>query len=179
MEHSQHTPMIQQYLDLKKQCQDCFLLFRLGDFYELFFEDAVRCSEILKLTLTARYKNTDHEVPMCGMPFHAATSYIKKLSDLGYKIAICEQLEEPKPGKTLVDRDVVQIVTPSLPYQEESLDDENHYLLAIVHNELGFSIAYLDIATGEYCEQNISDSLSLQQEVSRIQPKEILISSSS
>src|SRR3990167_4406751 len=118
MEHSQHTPMIQQYLDLKKQYQDCFLLFRLGDFYELFFEDAVRCSEILKLTLTARYKNTDHEVPMCGMPHHSAASYIKKLTDCSLQVAICEQMEEPQPGKAIVERDVVRIVTSSLPFDD-------------------------------------------------------------
>ena len=188
MEHSQHTPMIQQYLDLKKQCQDCFLLFRLGDFYELFFEDAVRCSEILKLTLTARYKNTDHEVPMCGMPHHSAASYIKKLTDKGVRVAICEQMEEPQPGKTLVSREVVQIVTPALPFNEDFVGEgENHYLLAIVEkvpgtfeikNHAKFSIAYLDIVTGEYANLDIAHEQALEGEVSRLEPKEILLPNS-
>ncbi|MBI2026930.1 MAG: DNA mismatch repair protein MutS [Deltaproteobacteria bacterium] len=173
--------MIEQYLKLKEQYHDCTLLFRLGDFYEMFFQDAIQCSEILKLTLTARYKNTDHEVPMCGMPYHAAASYIKKLSDLGHKIAICEQMEEPKPGKLLVERAVVQIVTPALPYQEEDAVEDNHYLLAVCEGDepKTFSIAYTDVVTGEFYEQSISDEGELRQEISRIKPKEILVTSPS
>ena len=175
-----HTPMIEQYLNLKKQHQDCFLLFRLGDFYELFFEDAIKCSEILKLTLTARYKNTDHEVPMCGVPHHSGASYIKKLTDKGFRVAICEQTEAPQPGKALVAREVVQIVTPSLPFNEDCVGEgENHYLLSILETDTQkFSIAYLDIVTGEFATLDVVGEELLESEVSRLEPKEILLPNS-
>ena len=124
---AEHTPMIQQYLKLKAEVEDCLLFYRLGDFYELFFEDAKTASKICDLTLTARHKNTPNPVPMCGVPYHAVASYIKKLGEHGLKIAICDQTEDASASKGLVKREIVRIVTPGMPYDGlEVSSDQNH-----------------------------------------------------
>lgn len=105
------SPGMQQYLDIKKEYPDAFLLFRMGDFYELFYEDATKAAQILELTLTSRNKNADHPIPMAGMPFHAAQQYIDTLVELGYKVAIAEQMEDPKKAVGVVKREVVQVIT--------------------------------------------------------------------
>ena len=107
-----YTPMIRQYLQIKSEYQDAFLFFRLGDFYELFFEDAIKASQELEITLTSRDGGREERIPMCGVPHHSAAQYIEKLIDKGYKVAICEQLEDPRTAKGVVKRDVVQLITP-------------------------------------------------------------------
>ena len=109
---TKHTPMMEQYFSIKTQYQDAFLFYRLGDFYELFYEDALQVAQLLELTLTSRNKNAEDPIPMCGVPYHAAANYIDTLVEQGYKVAICEQVEDPKTTKGMVKREVVQLVTP-------------------------------------------------------------------
>ncbi|MEG0472655.1 MAG: DNA mismatch repair protein MutS, partial [Solibacillus sp.] len=146
-----YTPMMIQYLDVKKDYQDAFVFYRLGDFYELFFEDAVNASQLLEITLTARAGNTDNPIPMCGVPHHAAQGYIETLVAKGFKVAICEQTEDPKQAKGVVKREVVQLVTPGTIMEGKALDGKtNHFIAAaesISDNEM--AVAYLDISTGE------------------------------
>src|SRR5699024_9152756 len=146
-----YTPMIQQYLKIKSDYQDCFLLFRMGDFYELFFEDANKAALELEITLTSRDGGGKERIPMCGVPYHSAENYIKALIDKGYKVAICEQVEDPKLAKWVVKREVVQLITPGTVMEGNMLNDkENNYLAAITQmNENRFGIAYTDLSTGE------------------------------
>ena len=146
-----YTPMMVQYLDVKKDYEDAFLFYRLGDFYELFFEDAVKASQLLEITLTARGGNTENPIPMCGVPHHSAQGYIETLVSKGYKVAICEQTEDPKTAKGVVKREVVQLVTPGTIMEGKTIDGKtNHYIASaeqLSDNE--FALAYLDISTGE------------------------------
>ena len=142
MAKTEHTPMMKQYLSIKEDYPDCFLFYRLGDFYELFFEDANRVAQILELTLTSRNKNSDVQVPMCGVPYHSAQRYINKLIDLGYKVAICEQVEDPKTTKGMVKREVVQVVTPGTVMEESAMGDKtNTYIGAILDQDGQYSLA--------------------------------------
>ena len=144
------SPMMKQYIDIKKENLDNILFFRLGDFYEMFFEDAILVSNLLELTLTGKNCGLDERVPMCGIPFHAAEIYINKLLDLGYKIAICEQVEDPKLAKGLVKRDIIQVVSSGTKMTLESLDEkENNYIGYILDLGYAYSISYSDITTGE------------------------------
>src|SRR5690625_5523163 len=125
---SKHTPMMKQYLTIKAQHQDAFLFFRLGDFYELFYEDAIKAARELEITLTKRDSGQKESIPMCGVPHHAAENYIKKLVDSGYKVAICEQVEDPKEAEGVVKREVVQVVTPGTVMESSMLKDrESNY----------------------------------------------------
>ncbi|WP_208592628.1 DNA mismatch repair protein MutS [Gracilibacillus suaedae] len=146
-----YTPMIQQYLKIKADYQDCFLFFRLGDFYEMFFEDAKKAALELEITLTSRDGGGDERIPMCGVPFHSAESYIKALIDKGYKVAICEQVEDPKVAKGVVKREVVQLITPGTVMEGNMLDDkENNYLAVVTETtDQKFNLAYTDMSTGE------------------------------
>ncbi|MFD2657124.1 DNA mismatch repair protein MutS [Gracilibacillus thailandensis] len=146
-----YTPMIQQYLKIKADYQDCFLFFRLGDFYEMFFEDAKKAALELEITLTSRDGGGDERIPMCGVPFHSAESYIKALIDKGYKVAICEQVEDPKAAKGVVKREVVQLITPGTVMEGNMLDDkENNYLAVVTETtDQKFNLAYTDMSTGE------------------------------
>src|SRR6186713_1260647 len=144
------TPMLAQYLRLKEQHRDAVLMFRLGDFYEMFFEDAERASAILDITLTARNKSDPNPIPLCGVPFHAVDGYIQKLLAAGLKVAICEQVEDPKGAKGLVDRDVVRVITPGTVLEEENLDPRSASFLAVVARGTdGFGLAACDLSTGE------------------------------
>ena len=126
---SKISPMMKQYIDIKKENEDNILFFRLGDFYEMFFEDAINVSNLLELTLTGKNCGLDERVPMCGIPFHAAESYINKLIEMGYKVAICEQVEDPKLAKGLVKRDIIQVISSGTKMNSESLDEkENNYI---------------------------------------------------
>ena len=151
MTSTTYTPMMVQYLDVKKQYEDAFLFYRLGDFYELFFDDAIKASQILEITLTARGGNTDNPIPMCGVPHHSAQGYIETLVSKGYKVAICEQTEDPKHAKGVVKREVVQLVTPGTIMEGKTIDGKtNHYLASaemVGASEIAF--AYLDVSTGE------------------------------
>ncbi|MFT8871289.1 MAG: DNA mismatch repair protein MutS [Sporolactobacillus sp.] len=146
-----YTPMIQQYLAIKAQYSDAFLFFRLGDFYELFFDDALKASKELEITLTQRNGGKDEYIPMCGVPYHAVKQYLKVLIDKGYKVAICEQMEDPKLAKGMVKREVIQMVTPGTVMEEDELQPKrNNYLASISTFEDGsFALAFTDLTTGE------------------------------
>lgn len=155
-----YTPMMVQYLDVKKDYKDAFLFYRLGDFYELFFDDAIKASQLLEITLTARAGNTDNPIPMCGVPHHSAQGYIETLVAKGYKVAICEQTEDPKFAKGVVKREVVQLVTPGTIMEGKTIDGKtNHYLASaeqISVNEI--ALTYLDVSTGEAMAEIIEGS---------------------
>src|SRR4051812_2983561 len=146
-----YTPMIQQYLQVKADYQDAFLFFRLGDFYEMFFDDAIKASQELEITLTSREGGGEERIPMCGVPYHAAASYIEQLIERGYKVAICEQTEDPKQAKGVVRREVVQLVTPGTMMEGKGLQEkENNYISAITDFTDGtFGFSYNDLSTGE------------------------------
>ena len=127
------TPMMRQYLETKKEYPDCILFYRLGDFYEMFFEDALTCSKELEITLTGKNCGMEERAPMCGVPFHAVDGYLDRLVEKGYKVAICEQVEDPKQSKGLVKREVIRIVTPGTNLNTQSLDEiKNNYLMLIL-----------------------------------------------
>lgn len=144
------SPMMKQYIETKKENMDSILFFRLGDFYEMFFEDALLASKELELTLTGKSCGLEERVPMCGIPFHAANIYIEKLVEKGYKVSICEQVEDPKNAKTIVKRDVVQVVSSGTIMDSDSLDEgSNNYIGSIVDFKYAYSISYSDLSTGE------------------------------
>ncbi|GGA96143.1 DNA mismatch repair protein MutS [Macrococcus hajekii] len=165
------TPMMAQYLDIKAQHEDCILFFRLGDFYEMFYDDAVTAARELEITLTRRDKN--NPIPMCGVPYHSAKGYIEKLIDKGFKVAICEQMENPREVKGMVKREVVQIITPGT-VMDGSLDEtSNNYLMAMTR-ERDFHIAYADISTGELKVTQCTEEI-LYNELASIKPSEIIV----
>jgi DNA mismatch repair protein MutS len=170
------TPMIQQYLSIKERYPDAILFYRMGDFYEMFFEDAVLASKILDIALTSRDKDKDSGIPMCGVPYHSASQYISKLIRHGHKVAICEQVEDPRAAKGLVKREVVRVVTPGLVLEPETLvSTENNYLVGLAGDGKTYGIAALDISTGEFRITQAADPRELLGEMERIRPKEVLI----
>ncbi len=145
------SPMMQHYLQMKEQYKDCILFYRLGDFYEMFYEDAIEVSRALDLTLTEKACGLEQKAPMCGVPHHSADTYISRLIDMGYKVAICEQLTEPKPGVKVIERDVLRVITPGTVIEENMLEDKrNNYLLSIYKSGDKLGAAYVDISTGEF-----------------------------
>ncbi|SDX15849.1 DNA mismatch repair protein MutS [Marininema mesophilum] len=175
---SNYTPMIQQYLSIKAEYQDAFLFFRLGDFYELFFEDAKRASEYLELTLTGRDGGGKERIPMCGVPHHAADVYIGRLIEKGYKVALCEQVEDPTQAKGVVKREVVRVVTPGTVMEEKMLaEKENNFLVAVTKREDHYAIAAADFSTGEFYVTELSGSSEQAiDELLAFSPKEVLLS---
>ena len=173
------TPLMKQYKEIKSNFEDSILFFRLGDFYEMFFEDAVKASRELGLTLTSRNKEKNADVPLAGVPFHSADSYITKLVSKGYKVAICEQTEDPKMAKGIVKREVVKIITPGTVVDVEALDAKsNNYLMSILKIENKLGIAYIDITTGEFKVTEVEkddDFVKLFNELNKIEPKEVLV----
>lgn len=173
------TPLMKQYKEIKSNFEDSILFFRLGDFYEMFFEDAVKASRELGLTLTSRNKEKNVDVPLAGVPFHSADSYITKLVSKGYKVAICEQTEDPKMAKGIVKREVVKIITPGTVVDMEALDAKsNNYLMSILKVENKLGIAYIDITTGEFKVTEVEkddDFVKLFNEINKIEPKEVLV----
>ena len=173
------TPLMKQYREIKSNFEDSILFFRLGDFYEMFFEDAVKASKELGLTLTSRNKEKNADVPLAGVPFHSADSYITKLVSKGYKVAICEQTEDPKIAKGIVKREVVKIITPGTVVDVEALDAKsNNYLMSILKIENKVGIAYIDITTGEFKVTEVEkddDFIKLFNEINKIEPKEVLV----
>ncbi len=171
------TPMLRQYLEIKEKHRDAILFFRLGDFYEMFFDDAVKASELLDITLTSRNKNSETSVPLCGVPYHSASSYIRKLIESGHKVAICEQMEDPKSVKGIVKREVTRVITPGLLVEDESLSaDEPNYLAASKPVAGGISLALLDISTGEVLVGFYEHADSALQELVKHRVKELLVS---
>ena len=173
------TPLMKQYKEIKSNFEDSILFFRLGDFYEMFFEDAVKASKELGLTLTSRNKEKNADVPLAGIPFHSADSYITKLVSKGYKVAICEQTEDPKTAKGIVKREVVKIITPGTVVDVEALDAKsNNYLMSILKVENKLGVAYIDITTGEFKVTEVEkddDFVKLFNELNKIEPKEVLV----
>ncbi|MDS1030760.1 DNA mismatch repair protein MutS [Bacillota bacterium LX-D] len=173
------TPMMRQYLKIKQNYLDSILFFRLGDFYEMFFEDALTASKELEITLTSR-EGGEERVPMCGIPYHAADGYIARLVNRGYKVAICEQVEDPKSAKGIVKREVIRVITPGTIVDEKVLSEkQNNYLVALAAEQDVYSLAYIDISTGEfkvtYVEEK-SGMYLLIDELVRLKPAEILFS---
>ena len=174
---SELTPMMRQYLEIKADHPDSILFFRLGDFYEMFLDDAVKASRILDIALTSRNKSADgNDVPLCGVPFHSANPYIAKLIEAGEKVAICEQVEDPKSAKGIVRREVVRVVTPGLVVDTDCLSPkENNYLLSLSVLGESWGVAYLDLSTGEFRLTELQDSSSASAEVACVNPREILV----
>lgn len=169
------TPMLAQYFEIKKQYEDCVLFFRMGDFYEMFGQDAIDASAILEITLTARQKGTDNEIPMCGVPHHAAQGYIAKLTRAGKKIALCEQTSDPNLSG-LVERRVTRVITPGTTLDSDILDGKSHHFLIGVSCEKKlFGFAVLDVSTGEFCSGEFDELNDLLSELSRLEPREIVL----
>lgn len=172
------TPMMQQYLSLKEKYSDCLLFFRLGDFYEMFFEDAITGSREMELTLTGRDCGLPERAPMCGVPYHSVNTYITKLIDKGYKVAICEQLTDPALAQGLVERDVIRVITPGTVIEETMLNERtNNYIASVFSKNGTFGLAYCDVSTGDFFVMSIeSDNASadLFNELDRICPREII-----
>lgn len=170
-----NTPMMIQYKKVKDQYQDCILFYRLGDFYEMFDTDAEKASRVLGIALTSRDGGMGIKVPMCGVPFHAADNYIAKLINAGLKVAICEQMEDPKAAKGIVKRDVIRIITPGTVLESNILKErDNNYLLAVVKTEEKYGIAALDASTGEFLATEIADEKETVNEVLRFEPAECI-----
>jgi len=168
--------MMQQYLSIKDAYPDAILFYRMGDFYEMFFEDAELASRLLEITLTSRNKNDVTPIPMCGVPYRAVKSYISRLINLGHKVAICDQVEDPAAAKGLVKRDVVRVVTPGMIVEDDLLDDRaDNYVLAVARNQSEIGVAYLDISTGRFRLTESGDTATILGEIQRISPREILL----
>ena len=169
------TPMMQQYLETKKEYPDCILFYRLGDFYEMFFEDALTASKELEITLTGKNCGLEERAPMCGIPYHAVDGYLNKLVSRGYKVAICEQMEDPKLAKGLVKRDVVRIVTPGTNLNVQALDESrNNYLMSIAYFQGKIGISIADVTTGDYYLTEADDNKKLLDEINKYHPSEIV-----
>ena len=172
---AEFTPMMQKYLETKEEYKDCILFYRLGDFYEMFFDDAVTASRELELTLTGKDCGMEERAPMCGVPFHAVDTYLTRLVSKGYKVAICEQVEDPKQAKGLVKREVVRIVTPGTNLNTQMLDaSRNNYLMAVIYASDKFGIAAADITTGAFFVTEADNVRKLLDEISRYEPAEII-----
>ena len=168
--------MMHQYLRIKERYRDAILFFRLGDFYEMFFEDAETASRILDIALTSRNKNEDSAVPLCGVPYHSAEPYIRKLLDAGLKVAVCEQVEDPKTAKGVVQREVVRVITPGTVTSADALDArDNNFLAAVYEGRGDFGLAVTDITTGEFRFTQLADEQFLFDEISRVKPSELLV----
>ena len=148
---AEFSPMMQQYLNIKEQHKDAILFFRLGDFYEMFFDDAITASRELEITLTGKECGQEERALMCGVPFHAVDAYVSKLIEKGYKVAICEQLEDPKLTKGMVKRDVIRVVTPGTVIESNMLDEKkNNYIMSVFKKGIYFGIAICDVSTGDF-----------------------------
>ncbi|UFS69867.1 DNA mismatch repair protein MutS [Geomonas sp. RF6] len=174
---SELTPMMRQYLEIKANYPDTILFFRLGDFYEMFLDDALKASRILGITLTSRNKNSDGaEVPLCGIPYHSCTPYIAKLIEAGEKVAICEQTEDPKAAKGIVKREVVKVITPGLVVDDASLSPkENNFLLALFCDDARYGLAFLDLSTGDFRVTELEDLQGALAEAACIAPREVIL----
>ncbi|WP_420857183.1 DNA mismatch repair protein MutS [Vagococcus lutrae] len=171
------TPMMEQYLGIKAQYPDAFLFYRLGDFYEMFYEDAERAAQLLELTLTSRNRKAEDPIPMAGIPYHSAEGYIETLVELGYKVAICEQVEDPKMTKGMVKREVVRLITPGTVMEGKTIEAKgNNYLTALYYeNESDIGFAYVDLSTGELKVTHLVDEMSVINECANLKTKEIVL----
>ena len=178
---AEFSPMMQRYLETKEEYKDCILFYRLGDFYEMFFEDAITASRELELTLTGKDCGQKERAPMCGIPHHAAEIYVSRLINKGYKVAICEQLEDPKTTKGIVKRGVIRVVTPGTLVESNMLEErKNNYIMSIYKTGIYFGISICDISTGEFYSAEIKDNNNfpiLLDEIARYTPSELVINS--
>lgn len=169
------TPLMKQYMKIKGQYKDCILFYRLGDFYEMFYEDANICSKELEIALTGKGVGKEERAPMCGVPYHSVDGYLSKLVNRGYRVAICEQVEDPKKAKGLVKRDVVRIVTPGTNLNTQVLDEtKNNYLMSIVHTINIYGLSIVDITTGDYYVTEVDNDRKLLDEIYKWSPTEII-----
>lgn len=180
-EKKKMTPMMEQYSTIKAEYPDAFLFYRLGDFYELFYDDAIKGAQILELTLTQRNKNSENAIPMCGVPHHAAANYVDILIEQGYKVAICEQVEDPSTAKGMVKREVVQLVTPGTRLERSGVENKENNFLAVIHQDQTASekpcgFAYVDLSTGEVKSTILHDlGTTLLDELARLKVKEVIL----
>lgn len=178
---AQYSPMMQKYLETKEQYKDCILFYRLGDFYEMFFDDAILVSRELEITLTGKDCGQEERAPMAGIPHHAADSYVAKLIAKGYKVAICEQLEDPKTSKGIVERGVIRVVTPGTIVESNMLEErKNNFIMSIFKTGIYFGISVCDISTGEFYSAEIKDNNNFPQlldEIARYAPSELVVNS--
>jgi len=176
---AEYTPMMQEYLKTKAEYKDCILFYRLGDFYEMFFDDANTASRELELTLTGKSCGADEKAPMCGVPFHAADNYINRLVARGYKVAICEQVEDPKEAKGLVKREVIRVVTPGTNIDQLALEEgSNNYIMSLVYNRGIFGISACDVSTADFYLTEVDSTRKLVDELYRFNPAEIIYNKS-
>src|SRR6266852_2379438 len=171
------TPMLEQYFEIKRQVPDAILFYRLGDFYEMFFEDAEKAAPILDLVLTARGKGGENEAPMCGVPYPAADGYIAKLIKHGFRVALCEQVEDPAVAKGIVRREIVRVFTPGTATESAIVDRESCYLLSLVPNGESMGAAYLDVSTGDFFVTSYSGVVDprLRDDIARFAPREAIV----
>ena len=173
------TPVMQQYMAIKEQYKDCILFYRLGDFYEMFYDDALTASRELEITLTGKNCGQEERAPMCGVPYHAVDVYLNKLVAKGYKVAICEQAEDPKQAKGIVKREVIRIVTPGTNLSQQALDEgRNNYLMCLVYDNNQFGLAITDISTGDFYTTEVATLKELYDEIHRFSPSEIICNDS-
>jgi len=169
------TPMMQQYMKTKEEYKDCILFYRLGDFYEMFFEDAKTVSRELELTLTGKACGLPERAPMCGVPFHSVEGYLSKLVSKGYKVAVCEQMEDPSLSKGLVKREVIRVVTPGTNLNVQALDESrNNYIMSIVYVSDRFGISFADVTTGDYFVTEVDTLRRLTDELYKFSPREVI-----
>lgn len=172
---AQLSPMMQHYMELKSNYKDCLVFYRLGDFYEMFFDDALTASKELEITLTGRDCGLEERAPMCGVPFHSADTYINRLVQKGYRVAIAEQVEDPKLAKGLVKREVIRVVTPGTILSTQALDESrNNYLMCIVYSDKSYGIAVVDVSTGDFMLTEVTDIKVLTDEIFKFMPSEII-----
>lgn len=176
---AEYTPMMQQYLQTKEDYKDCILFYRLGDFYEMFFEDALVVSKELEITLTGKQCGMEERAPMCGVPFHSVEGYLNRLVANGHKVAICEQVEDPKTAKGLVKREVVRIVTPGTNLDMQALDEsKNNYIMCIVYLTDKYGVSIADVSTGDYYVTEVDSERKLLDEINKFAPSEIICNES-
>ncbi|MBP3608871.1 MAG: DNA mismatch repair protein MutS [Lachnospiraceae bacterium] len=172
---AEFTPMMMQYLETKEQYKDCILFYRLGDFYEMFFEDAVTVSRELELTLTGKSCGQEERAPMCGIPYHAVDGYLNRLIGKGYRVAICEQVEDPKAAKGLVKREVTRIVTPGTNLNTQTMDEsKNNYLMGVTYFDECYGISTVDVTTGDYYVTQVEELRQAMDEIIKFMPSEII-----
>ena len=169
------TPMMKQYMQTKEEYKDCILFYRLGDFYEMFFDDALTASKELEITLTGKNCGLEERAPMCGIPYHAVDSYLNRLVSKGYKVAICEQVEDPKTAKGIVKREVIRVVTPGTNLDTQGLDEtKNNYIMCIVYMADRYGLSIADVTTGEYLVTELDSQTKLMDELYKFMPSEIV-----
>jgi DNA mismatch repair protein MutS len=173
--HDNLTPAMRQFMEFKKKYPDAILFFRMGDFYETFYEDAETCSRVLGLVLTSRNKGSDNPVPLAGLPYHAIDGYLKKMLQAGYKVAVCEQIEDPRQAKGCVKRDVIRIVTPGTLTDDMLLNErEDNFLAAVSLGRKEAAISWVDISTGHFFIQSVKEQ-NVVDELLRLAPREVML----